>query len=95
MACPYGGAVPNRFCGKDCVLCPQLSEGVGEHVIPSWYQNDLLGDAPFKSENAGREYLKCDGNLAVHSSLPGTRLSLVFRPRLYEQLAAVVADGYA
>ena len=46
------------------------------------------------SENAGRGYLKRDGNLAVHSGLPGTRPSLVFRPHLYKQLAAV-GVGYA
>ena len=46
------------------MLCSEPSEGVGhgEHVIPSWYQSDLLGDAPFKSENAGHEYLTRNGS---------------------------------
>lgn len=68
--------MPNRFSGKTCVLCSQPSVGVGEHVIPSWYLSDLLGDAPFKSENAGHEYLKRDGNLAVQLSLPGTHVPM-------------------
>ena len=68
--------MPNRFPGKACVLCPQPSTGVGEHVIPSWYQGEFLGDAPFKSENAGRAYLNRQGDLAVQQSLPGTHVPM-------------------
>ena len=68
--------MPNRFPGKTCVLCPQPSTGVGEHVIPSWYQGEFLGDAPFKSENAGRAYLNRQGDLAVQQSLPGTHVPM-------------------
>lgn len=68
--------MPNRFPGKTCVLCSQPSEGVGEHVIPSWFQGDFLGDAPFKSENAGRTYLNRGGNIAAQQNLPGTHVPM-------------------
>jgi hypothetical protein len=58
MLISWSGAQP--LPGKTCVLCPRLSTGVGEHVIPSWYQGEFLGDdVPATnngSENAVRGY---------------------------------------
>ena len=68
--------MPNRFHGKTCVLCPQPSAGVGEHVISSWFQRDFHGDAPFKSESAGRAYLNRDGHIAAQQNLPGTHVPM-------------------
>jgi hypothetical protein len=68
--------VANRFRGKTCVLCPHPSVGVGEHVIPKWFQDDFLSDAPFKSENAGRPYENRDGGVATWPRLPGAHVPM-------------------
>lgn len=68
--------MPNRFPGKSCVLCPNPSEGVAEHVVPRWFISDFGGDAPFQSENAGRAYRNRDGDIAVQQSLPGTHVPM-------------------
>jgi hypothetical protein len=49
---------------------------VGEHVIPSWFQGDFLGDAPFKSEKAGLAYLNRAGTIAGQQNLPGTHVPM-------------------
>lgn len=50
----------NRFPGQACVLCPNPSVGVGEHVWPSWFIGEFHGLGPFTTDHAGVPYTKRD-----------------------------------
>lgn len=76
----------NRFPGKNCVLCPNLSIGVGEHVWPSWLIKKFRGQGPFYTDKNGETIMKRSGEtahevtalLSVHVPMCGpcnTRLS--------------------
>lgn len=53
--------VTNRFPEKSCVLCPKPSEGVGEHVWPTWFIREFHGEGPFTIEKGGTPQSKPDG----------------------------------
>jgi hypothetical protein len=64
-------AVTDRFRDKTCVLCrARPSVGVGEHVVPAWFEGDFANEAPFRSENAGVTYRNRRGKVAVQQTLP-------------------------
>lgn len=68
--------VPNRFPGQSCVLCPNPSEGVGEHVWPSWLIKEFRGEGPFTVEKGGNPYPKRDGTPATAEALPSVHVPM-------------------
>jgi len=74
---PYCRSVSDRFAGKGCVLCPNPSEGVGEHVWPRWLIQDFHGEGPFTTERAGVPYTKRDDVTPVtFRALPGAHVPM-------------------
>lgn len=68
--------VSNRFPGKSCVLCSNPSEGVGEHVWPSWLIKAFHGEGPFTIEKGGTPYPKRDGTPATTEALQGVHVPM-------------------
>lgn len=66
----------NRFRGKPCVLCPNPSEGVGEHVHSRWFITDFNGEGPFFVERNGQRIRRRDGNEVQDQSLPGVHVPM-------------------
>jgi len=57
----------NRFPGKSCVLCPNPSVGVGEHVWSGWFIDEYQGQGPFTASRGGAPYTKRDKKTPVTS----------------------------
>lgn len=68
--------VSNRFPGKSCVLCPSPSEGVGEHVWPSWFIKEFHGEGPFTIEKGETPYPKRDGTPATAEALQSVHVPM-------------------
>lgn len=67
----------NRFPGKSCVLCPNLSVGVGEHVWSGWFIDAFQGQGPFTASRAGVPYTKRDNVTPVtHGALQGVHVPM-------------------
>lgn len=64
----------NRFPGQACVLCPNPSVGVGEHVWPSWFIGEFHGQGPFTTSRAGVPYVNRDGVPVTSDALYGTHV---------------------
>lgn len=65
----------DRFPDQSCVLCPNPSVGVGEHVWPSWFIREFHGQGPFTTSRAGLPYTKRDGvTPASTSALQGVHV---------------------
>lgn len=74
---PYRRNVSDRFTGMTCVLCPNPSKGVGEHVWPRWLIQEFHGDGPFTTEKGGVAYTKRDGVTPVTAvALPGVHVPM-------------------
>ena len=70
----------NRFPGETCVLCPNFSEGVGEHSWPSWFIEEFRGQGPFNSAKGTVPYTKRDGVTPVTSTaLPSVHVPMCTR----------------
>lgn len=60
-----------------CVLCPNPSKGVGEHVWSRWLIQEFHGQGPFTTEKAGVAYTKRDGVTPVTAvALPSVHVPL-------------------
>lgn len=60
-----------------CVLCPNPSKGVGEHVWPRWLIQEFHGEGPFTTEKGGIAYTKRDGVTPVTAiALPGVHVPM-------------------
>ncbi len=60
-----------------CVLCPNPSKGVGEHVWPRWLIQEFHGEGPFTTEKGGVAYTKRDGVSPVTAvALPGVHVPM-------------------
>jgi hypothetical protein len=70
------GYVSNRFSGQSCVLCPNESVGVGEHVWPSWFIREFHGEGPFTIEKGGVPYTKGDGTPATYEALQSVHVPM-------------------
>lgn len=68
--------MPNRFPGKSCVLCPNPSEGVGEHVWPTWLIKEFHGEGPFTIEKGGTPYSKRDGTPTTATALQSVHVPM-------------------
>lgn len=67
----------NRFPSKSCVLCPNPSEGVGEHVWSHWFIQEFRGSGPFTTSKGGVAYTKRDGVTPVKAqALPGSHVPM-------------------
>lgn len=66
----------NRFPNKSCVLCPNASEGVGEHVWPSWLIKEFHGQGPFTIEKGGTPYPKRDGSPVTAEALQSVHVPM-------------------
>lgn len=80
------------------MLCPNPSEGVGEHVWPSWLIDDFADEGPFTSSKGGVAYTKRDDTTVVtFSALPGVHVPMcspcnVRLNRTIEEPAKAVAE---
>lgn len=68
--------MPNRFPGKSCVLCPNVSEGVGEHVWPTWLIREFHGEGPFTVEKGGVPYAKSNGKQVTTDALQSVHVPM-------------------
>lgn len=68
--------MPNRFPGKSCVLCPNPSEGVGEHVWPTWLIKEFHGEGPFTIQKGGTSYSKRDGTPTTATALQSVHVPM-------------------
>lgn len=66
----------NRFPGKPCVLCPNPSEGVGEHVWPSWFIKEFHDEGPFTIVKGGTPYPKRGGKPATTDALQSVHVPM-------------------
>lgn len=65
-----------RFEGQQCVICPNPSVGVGEHVWPTWLLKEFEGEGPFRAEKSGAPILNRDGDVATHNALHGAHVPM-------------------
>ncbi|WP_404387840.1 hypothetical protein [Humibacillus xanthopallidus] len=69
--------MPNRFPGQPCVLCPNPSVGVGEHVWSQWLVQEFGDQGPFTSSKGGVPYTKRDGVTVVRlPALPSVHVPM-------------------
>lgn len=66
-----------RFVGKTCILCPNPSSRVGEHVWPLWLLGDFATEGPFTTDKNGAAVTKRDGVTPWTSvGLPGSHVPM-------------------
>ncbi len=57
------------------MLCTSASEGVGEHVLSTWFLRDFAGEGPFTTTKADTPYTTRAGN-AEHPTLSGVHVPM-------------------
>lgn len=65
-----------RFDGQECVICPNPSVGVGEHVWPRWLLHEFAGQGPFSTDKSGSPILNRDSQVATNNTLQGTHVPM-------------------